>query len=137
MSEQGTNSMELIRIELLRPIEGHSKKRVKWLKDKILEEGIWSKPICIEKNHFLVLDGMHRFEVARELCCAVVPCELFDYAEVDVWSLRKTHEVSRRLVIQKALAGDIYPYKTAKHRFPRDITRCGFRLDELKGNIQE
>ena len=121
----------LIEVEKLRPIEGHGKKRVERLKKKILEEG-WTKPIAIEKDNYLVMDGMHRLEVAKELNLTHIPCQLFAYKDVEVWSLRKNHVVTREIVTRRALAGDIYPYKTAKHRFPQEIQACSFPLDLLK-----
>jgi len=124
--------VKLIRVELLKHIEGYSKKRVAMMKMKILKDNLWLKPICIEKNHYLVLDGQHRLEAAKELELAYIPCELFDYDDVEVWSLRPNHEVNRRLVIEKTLRGDIYPYKTAKHRFPVEIKACNLPLDCLK-----
>lgn len=113
-------------------IEGYSKRRVEWLKKKIIAEGVWTKPLAIERTHKLVLDGQHRMEVARALGLKKVPCALFDYDEVEVWSLRDNHEVSRELVIEKSLSGDIYPYKTAKHRFPRELEPIAVDLEKLR-----
>ena len=124
--------MELVRVELLKHIEGYSKKRVETMKMKIVQENLWVKPICIEKNHYLVLDGQHRLEAAKELGLTHIPCELFDYKDVEVWSLRPNHQVNPALVIEKTLRGDIYPYKTAKHRFPMEIKECNLPLDCLK-----
>jgi len=125
--------MKLIKIEKLKPIENFGKNRVKWLKKKILSEGFWTKPICIEKNYMLVLDGMHRLEVAKQIGLKVIPCELFNYDEVEVWSLRPTTcIVTRKEVIHRALSGKIYPYKTAKHKFPKEIELCKIPLEDLK-----
>ena len=124
--------MKLIRVELLKHIEGYSKKRAETMKMKIIKDNLWRKPICIERNHYLVLDGQHRLEAAKELELMYIPCELFDYEDVEVWSLRPNHKVDRKLVIEKTLRGDIYPYKTAKHRFPVEIKECNLPLDCLK-----
>lgn len=124
--------MKLVNPESLRHIEGFSPKRVEWLTQKILDEGVWTRPLCIERTHLLALDGQHRMEVALRLGLARVPCLLFDYDEVEVWSLRDNHAVSRALVIERSLSGDIYPYKTAKHRFPREVAPIAIPLDELR-----
>jgi L-serine kinase (ADP) len=116
----------------LRHIEGFSRRRATWLEKKIVSEGVWTKPLRIERTHFLVLDGQHRMEVGLALGLKVVPCEMFDYDEVEVWSLRPTHEVSRELVIARSLSGDIYPYKTAKHRFPHEVEELCLTLDSLR-----
>lgn len=125
-------SLQLVPIERLRHIEDYGRKRVIWLKEKILSEGVWTVPLKIDDEYGLVMDGQHRMEVAKMLGLTVVPCLLYSYDEVDVWSLRENYEVNAALVIQRALAGDIYPYKTAKHRFPDGAdVRCSFTLDEL------
>ena len=124
--------VSLIDPKTLRHIEGFSAKRVAWLKNKVLSEGIWTKPLCIERDHRLVMDGQHRMEVALALGLSAVPCLLFDYQDVDVWSLRHTEEVTRELVIQRSLEGNIYPYKTAKHGFPIEVPVLDIPLESLR-----
>lgn len=116
----------------LKHIEGFSHKRVQWLKKRILAESVWTKPLCVERQHFLVMDGQHRMEAARDLGLRYVPCVLFPYEDVEIWSLRKNCEVTHALVIQKSLAGDIYPYKTVKHRFPIEIPAMKTPLQQLR-----
>lgn len=126
--------MKLVNINLLKHIESFSEKRVTNMKQKMLKTGIWEKPICVEKKHFLILDGQHRFEIAKKLGLKYIPCEFFDYDDknVVIWSLRKDYLVSKDLVINRALSGNIYPYKTAKHKFPQKINKCMIRLEELE-----
>ncbi|MBI2896358.1 MAG: ParB N-terminal domain-containing protein [Deltaproteobacteria bacterium] len=124
--------MELIEVDRLRHIEGYSQRRAQNIRKTIQKDGVWKRPLCIERTHLLVLDGQHRLEAARSLGMRLVPCQMFDYDEVEVWSLRSNHEVTRELVIAKALRGDIYPYKTAKHRFPRDVEALAIPLAELR-----
>jgi len=124
--------IRLIQTKDLKHIEDYGKKRVKWLKDKILEEGIWKVPLKVEKDLNLVMDGQHRMEVAKEIGLSVVPCLVYSYKEVKVWSLRKSYEVNADLIVERVLNNNIYPYKTAKHAFPdgSDLT-CEFTLEEL------
>jgi L-serine kinase (ADP) len=126
--------MKLIDPKRLRHIEGFSQRRVEWLRRKIVEEGVWTRPLCIERTHLLVLDGQHRMEVALALELRRVPCVLFDYDDVEVWSLRTNHEVSRQRVIARSLEGDIYPYKTAKHRFPVEVAPVALSLESLQAD---
>ena len=110
-------AIELIDVSLLRHIEGYSLRRVEWLKEKIIKENIWNKPIAIDSDNYLVLDGQHRMEVALALQLKKVPAVKYDYSSVEVWSLRKKYQFDWKLVTARALNGDIYPYKTVKHRF--------------------
>lgn len=131
--DRGPAAIELIDPKRLRHIEGFSKKRALWLRRKIESEGIWTKPLAIDRQHLLVMDGQHRMEVALALQLRHVPCQLFDYEQVEVWSLRPTtHEVTVASIIERSLSGDIYPYKTAKHRFPEELAELSIALDELR-----
>lgn len=126
-------SVELVAVAGLRHIEGFSQRRVEWLKAKILREGIWNKPLALCDRHALVMDGQHRMEVARALGLRRVPAICYSYASVTVWSLRpEKYTFDWRTVTQRALAGDIYPYKTVKHAFPIPLPSCCFTLDELR-----
>lgn len=123
--------IELVPVELLVHIEGHSKIRVEWLLAKIRTEGIWTKPLAIDDAHHLVLDGQHRMEAALRLGLARVPVVKYAYSSVTVWSLRRNYEFDWRLVTQRSLSGNPYPYKTVKHRFPSPVPSCTIPLSEL------
>ncbi len=117
----------------LRHIEGFSKHRVGWLRKKVQSEGRWVKPIAIDDKHNLVMDGQHRMEVALALRLKRVPAVKFAYSDVEIWSLRpRQYSFTWQDVVARALSGDIYPYKTVKHRFPEDLPECDFRLRELE-----
>ncbi len=122
--------ISLVDVSELREIEGHSPERALWLKDKIAAQGQWLEPLKIEKEHKLVLDGHHRLQVALQLGLSKVPCLEYAYDDVDIWSLRDNEYVTRGEVIKRALEGDIYPYKTVKHKFDR-VVNCNYSLDEL------
>ena len=125
--------IEMVEVASLRHIEGFSRRRVSWLVSKIQAEGVWTKPLVVDRAHHLVMDGQHRMEVAKLLGMAAVPALLYDYADVDVWSLRPEHyTVSAEEIIARGLRGEIYPYKTAKHRFPcGDLPELAIPLDTL------
>lgn len=115
----------------LRHIEGFSARRVSWLRKKMMLEGRWIKPIALDDEHNLVLDGQHRMEVALTLGLKRVPAVKFPYADVEVWSLRPKYSFTWKEVVARAVAGDIYPYKTVKHRFPQELPSCDFALRDL------
>jgi hypothetical protein len=116
---------------LLRHIERFSASRVEWLCNKILTEGLWIKPLALDLNHHLVLDGQHRMEVALRLGLKRVPVVKFDYPEVPLRSLREKYQFDWQDVTEKALRNDIYPYKTVKHDFVIPMPACRFTLQEL------
>jgi hypothetical protein len=124
-------NVELVDPARLRHIEGFSARRVRWLRDKVVKEGRWIKPIALDDQHGLVLDGQHRMEVALQLGLRRVPAVRFRYADVEVWSLRPKYEFTWQEVVARSLTGDIYPYKTVKHRFPDDLPACDFSIEDL------
>lgn len=129
-----SGAVEIVRfpVESLLHIEGFSAKRVDWLVHKIRSEGIWSKPLALDNEYGLVMDGQHRMEAAKRMGLKWVPAVRYNYADVEVWSLRPNHSFDWQEVVRRALAGEPYPYKTVKHRFPGgDIPACSFPIDEL------
>ncbi|MDC0906773.1 ParB N-terminal domain-containing protein [Gammaproteobacteria bacterium] len=125
-----------VNVDQLKHIEDFGRKRVDWLKNKILSEGVWTVPLKIEKKNFLVMDGQHRMEVAKLLNLKYVPCILYSYDEVKVWSLRDNYEVNADLITQRVFEDNIYPYKTAKHAFPDSgDLKCEIPLSQLKKEI--
>ena len=111
-------NFHLINPKNLNPIEGHNKERVDWLSEKILSEGYWSKPLAIAKEHNLVMDGHHRLQSALKLRLMRVPCFIFSYKEINIYSLRDEIEVSREIILKNFLDSKIFPYKTVKHELP-------------------
>jgi L-serine kinase (ADP) len=124
-------TIQMVETGFLRHIEGFSVKRVSWLRDKILKEGIWTKPLALDQEHNLVLDGQHRMEVALSIGLKHVPAVKYDYASVKVWSLRKNYEFDWERVVEIVLSGTIYPYKTVKHAFGSPFPSCSHPLEEL------
>ncbi len=116
---------------LLRHIEKFSLRRVAWLHDKIISDGVWIKPLALCQNYGLVLDGQHRMEVALRMGLTKVPVVLFDYQTVALRSLRNKYQFDWQQVTHKALSGDLYPYKTVKHDFTSPLPHCHFALTEL------
>lgn len=115
----------------LRHIEGFSKKRVAWLVEKIKTEQHWTRPLSLDEQYDLVLDGQHRMEAAKILGLLWVPAVRFRYSEVEVWSLRTKYSFTYKEVTERALAGEIYPYKTVKHRFAQPPPDVVFSLREM------
>jgi len=125
-------TVELVDPAMLRHIEGFSKRRVAWLREKIARERRWTKPLAVDDEHNLVMDGQHRMEVALALGLRRVPAVRYRYAQVEIWSLRPNYSFDWTDVVARALSGNIYPYKTVKHRFPREMGACDYPLEELR-----
>lgn len=123
---------ELVDISIIKPIEEYGDERVSKLIEKIEKENKWTVPLIIEKENHMILDGHHRFESAKRMGLKRVPAILVDYKDVAVWSLRKEIEISVENVRNYVLDGNIYPYKTVKHKYKFIIPNINIELDDLK-----
>lgn len=123
---------QLVEVNSLRPIEEFIPERIKTLKKEILDLGLWIKPLIVEKDHRLILDGHHRFEVAKLLGLKQVPVVIMDYSKIKIWSLRNEIVLNHDMVRQKALEANIFPNKTVKHDFRFKIPVTNIKLNDLK-----
>ncbi|MFQ9924810.1 MAG: NTP transferase domain-containing protein [Beduini sp.] len=135
---QGTPEISLIPIKNLLHIENYSEDRVTILLDKIKNEMKWQVPIIVDQKTGLVLDGQHRLEVAKILKLKVIPAILVNYDDIQTWTLRKEEKVSPMLVRKRIKKGDIYPYKTVKHKFNFKIpNELDMQLKDLESEIND
>ena len=124
--------IDLVSIDKLLPIEDHIQERADMLFDEISNSIWWTKPIVVEKQNSLILDGHHRFDVAKKMRLKEIPVVFTSYNDVDVWSLRKSEYVDVPTVIKRAKEKNIYPNKTVKHKFPFSIPHCKIKISDLK-----
>lgn len=130
-SEKESIEISLIPIENLKPIEDFIKERANQLFETISRSEYWIKPIVIENKHSLILDGHHRFDVAKRMGLKLIPVIIVDYQDIEIWSLRPEEKVSHEEVISRALGNNIYPNKTVKHKFPYSIPECKIPIKNL------
>lgn len=129
----GEPEIQMVDISMLHGIEKYSEERVKKLLQIILDCGYWMVPVVVTDKTNLILDGQHRFEAAKRLQLKQIPAVFVNYSDVSVWSLRKEIKVSQQKVEKMVLKdGKIYPYKTVKHKFPFDLPKTMFQIEELK-----
>ncbi|MDA7722514.1 NTP transferase domain-containing protein [Schleiferiaceae bacterium] len=125
-------SYELVEVKSLKPIEDFISERVPIIKKEIFSSGFWTKPIIIDSQDHLIMDGHHRFEIAKQIGLKMVPAVILDYSKVQIWSLRNDVEVNHELVRAKAIRKDIYPNKTVKHDFRFKLPQMRIELNSLK-----
>ena len=126
-----TINITQVNIKSLLPIEECQQTRVPVLEKHIRKVGTWTKPIVVERAHNLILDGHHRFQVAKRLGLRTIPAVLVNYAQIDFWSLREEEVVDEHTIVQRAKAGNIYPNKTVKHDFKFDLPSIDIAIEDL------
>ncbi|OIP97409.1 hypothetical protein AUK40_03315 [Candidatus Wirthbacteria bacterium CG2_30_54_11] len=117
MTKKTLLDVELCDVRILKTHEEINPDRFVELKAKIEKDGFWTHPIVIDHDHGVVLDGHHRFEIAKALGLRRIPVILVDYfgSGIEVCQRRSDIPVSKESVIRQAKAKQNYPHKTTKH----------------------
>ncbi len=89
----------------------------------------FDSPIWVDEATRVILDGHHRWHAFRILGHAHIPCFLVDYhaPEITLAPRREGVAVSKALVLERALSGALFPYKTTRHTFP-PVETASFEL---------
>ena len=83
-----------------------------------------------------ILDGHHRFEIARRLDLQCLPCVVVDYLDDDsitllLWPNSDREAITKDDVIQAGLSGDLMPPKTSRHLLSDDLPPISVPLSRL------
>lgn len=110
-------TLQLISTGSFRPNEEVVPERVVSLRELILQDNTWKEPIIVEPNYFAILDGHHRFAVAKSLNLTHVPAYVVeqDDLRLQLYSWRPDILVQAQDIIEKACSGNLYPPKTTRH----------------------
>lgn len=125
--------VKIIDIESIYPHEHTDNNHVKLLKEKILTDGYWTKPIIVDKNSQILMDGHHRLEVAKSLNLNNIPCYELSYnsnnIEIKSWS--DNHTINYHDIISMVKRKKYYPIKTTRHIFKMFIPETKIALSTL------
>ncbi len=113
--------IKFIQSNLLKQHEKVNTNHLKLLFNQIKHDGILNHPIIVDKNTLIILDGHHRFNTLKKLGLSIIPVYLVDYRskEIEVSSWREGKKVTKELVIQAGLLGELLRPKTSKHLVPK------------------
>ena len=127
----------LVPLEWLKPHEEIKEKA----RDKLLQMtekwGGFTKPLIVDKNTGSLLDGHHRFSVAKIMNLTSVPAICVDYLLdeniiVETWPNSNLHSISKNDVLEMCLSSSLYPAKTSRHIFSYDVPPIFIPLEDLK-----
>ena len=128
--------VELIPLEILRPHEQIIDSKVDQLERMTNRWNAYTKPLLIDRSTGTILDGHHRYHVARRLSLKCVPCVLIDYLEddsieLDVWPNCGRESISKNEVITAAMKGELLLPKTSRHRLSDHLPPIAVPLSRL------
>ncbi len=124
-------------LEILRPHEQILPKKVDQLERITHRWNAYTKPLLLDRTTGTILDGHHRYNVAKRIGLLCVPCVLIDYLdddsiELDLWPNSGRDSISKQDVIDAALSGELMHPKTSRHRLSDHLPPIAVPLSRLK-----
>jgi ParB-like chromosome segregation protein Spo0J len=115
--QNNRSSVRIVEISLLRGHERLDTQRLYNLKAEIESDGILKRPIAVDVNTNVVLDGHHRIGALRLLGCSKIPVLFVDYnsPKIGVKTAENGEEYPKQKVIEAALKGKQLPPKSTWH----------------------
>lgn len=110
-------SVRTVEMSLLKGHEKLDVRRLANLKAEIESDGILKKPIVVDVNTNVVLDGHHRIGALQALGYSKIPAVFLDYQSprVGVKTAENGEEYPKHKVIETALKGELLPPKSTWH----------------------
>jgi hypothetical protein len=84
---------------------------------EIKSDGVLKRPIVVDRDTYIVLDGEHRLRALKEMGYNKIPVVFVDYysPKIIVLSWRKGEKINKESVILAGLTRKKLPPKTSKH----------------------
>lgn len=126
----------MIPVEVLKPHEQVIQKKVDQLERMTIRWDAYTKPLLVDGATGTILDGHHRYEIARRLDLQCLPCVVVEYLDDDsitllLWPNSDREGISKDDVIQAGLSGDLMPPKTSRHLLSDDLPPISVPLSRL------
>ena len=124
----GPFQVELAELKELKEHEEVDPEHLKELKEEINSDGVLKRPIVVDRNTNIILDGEHRFNSLKELGCNRIPVIFVDYnlPEIKVKSWRKGKRLTKQIVTEAGLTQKKLPRRTSRH-----MVRIGNKLKHI------
>ena len=128
--------VQLIPVEVLKPHEQVIQKKVDQLERMTIRWDAYTKPLLVDGATGTILDGHHRYEIARRLDLQCLPCVVVEYLDDDsitllLWPNSDREGISKDDVIQAGLSGDLMPPKNSRHLLSDDLPPISVPLSRL------
>jgi len=139
MSDEGVITQlryAILDIGKLRPHERTKPELLEKLVEAIRADGFLRRPLLVEDEHFVILDGHHRYEALRLLGCVRIPVYLVHYGDpaigLTTWDEAVVATVTKAEVVTRGTRGDLFPPKTTRHLLPKENEERWVRLEVLR-----
>lgn len=88
-----------------------------WLKH-IADEQHWTHPLLVHKDTKIIMDGHHRYQIAKKLRLKYIPCVLTSYTNpyLKVYSFKDNTIMDNQLILEAGQSGNLFDKKSTRHQ---------------------
>jgi len=132
---------EIISINKLLPLEKVFPTHLMNLEKMIENDGFILKPLLVDKNDGVILDGSHRYAYFLKNGYLEVPVFYVDYNDENIrvggklkhrFLIDSDCQISKKECVERAISGNLFPPRTTRHFFTFRKTDISLPLSELK-----
>jgi len=110
----------LVAIDKLLPHEEINANNLKLLKKKIGDSQRITSALIIDRKSCLIIDGHHRYNLAKDFGFTLFPAFLIDYFDENLKVLENDisgAKMDKKLILEQALKGVLLPSKSTFHGY--------------------
>jgi len=109
--------IETVKLTDLRPHEEIEPVRLNALRDEIRSDKILKKPIVVDKETMIILDGHHRYNSFKQLGLSKIPVHFVDYRSrtISVTGWKDGSRVTKEQVRKAGITGRKLSARSSKH----------------------
>jgi len=133
MSNKNPPIVKLVTIDRLKAHEAISQTRGRQVLRQLVRAQCFTKPILVDKQTSMIIDGHHRSYLIKKLGYKKIPALLLDYfsRQITVTSRRPEYKVDKKSIITRAKQQRPFPYKTTKHSLAYPLPKIKVNFNEL------
>jgi polyphosphate kinase len=119
---QHREQIQNIEVRKLNPHEEVIEENLKNVLTSLKVEKRLKRPVIVDKETNVILDGHHRAKAFALLGLPEIPCKLVDYSSEGITvEPHQNGEITKEEVIEKGLSDELFPPKTSKHRISQNF----------------
>ena len=127
-------SVKLLKLAQLKPHEKFCHSNFEYWLEHIRKAQFWSEPILVERQHKIIMDGHHRYQIALALKLKYIPCIVTSYANqfLSVAAYRNASPLSSEQIINAATCGILMEKKSSRHQLAFKLPQIHITLAILQ-----